>query len=312
MNVQPPKYLDFTQKPDFKDILTNPILDIAARFWEDDRYEAFKICYRSMRVIDDLVDDRKASGHVMPEIEKEQFGKIIADWLRAFEQKEAYDSFMRDLLGIKQKFQIPSWPWERLAKAMLYDLDHNGFADFAAFLRYTEGAAIAPGSIFMHLCGVQSDNGVYSVPPFDVRRAARPLAVFSYLVHIVRDFEKDQKRGLNYYADDILRDCRLTVDDLARAAQSGEITPQLRQLMTRYCAMADYYRQKARHQLDLIGPHLTERYRLSLEILYSLYSQIWERIEPVHGEFTASALNPSPEEIQVRIDKTIRSFHAAK
>ena len=45
---------------DFEKILTNPILDIAARVWETDRYDAFKTCYRSMRWIDDLVDNRKA------------------------------------------------------------------------------------------------------------------------------------------------------------------------------------------------------------------------------------------------------------
>ncbi len=44
---------------DFQKIVTNPILDIAARYWDNDRYEAFKICYKSMRIIDDFVDDRK-------------------------------------------------------------------------------------------------------------------------------------------------------------------------------------------------------------------------------------------------------------
>jgi hypothetical protein len=53
-------YIDFAIDVEFDKILTNPILDIAARFWEKDRYEAFKVCYRSMRVIDDLVDNRKA------------------------------------------------------------------------------------------------------------------------------------------------------------------------------------------------------------------------------------------------------------
>ena len=58
-------------KPDFQDILTNPILDIAARFWDDERYDAFKICYRSMRVVDNLVDDRKSSGDGISRVEIE-------------------------------------------------------------------------------------------------------------------------------------------------------------------------------------------------------------------------------------------------
>ena len=62
MTTQPDGSLDFAVNLDFSEILTNPILDIAARFWDDDRYAAFKICYRSMRLIDDLVDERKESG----------------------------------------------------------------------------------------------------------------------------------------------------------------------------------------------------------------------------------------------------------
>ena len=41
---------------DFQQILKNPILDIAAHFWEDERYDAFKICYKSMRVVDILLN----------------------------------------------------------------------------------------------------------------------------------------------------------------------------------------------------------------------------------------------------------------
>ncbi len=52
--------LAFTDELDFGKVLKNPILDIAARLWEDDRYEAFKTCYRSMRAIDDLVDGVKS------------------------------------------------------------------------------------------------------------------------------------------------------------------------------------------------------------------------------------------------------------
>ena len=54
--------LDFAREIPFDEILTNPILDIAARVWEQDRYDAFKICYRSMRRLDDLVDHRKETG----------------------------------------------------------------------------------------------------------------------------------------------------------------------------------------------------------------------------------------------------------
>jgi hypothetical protein len=45
---------------DFHKIKDHPNILIAARFWEDDRYEAAKTIYRFMRFIDDMIDDRKA------------------------------------------------------------------------------------------------------------------------------------------------------------------------------------------------------------------------------------------------------------
>ena len=41
--------LAFTEELDFGKVLKNPILDIAARFWEDDRYDSFKTCYLCAR-----------------------------------------------------------------------------------------------------------------------------------------------------------------------------------------------------------------------------------------------------------------------
>ena len=122
-----PTYLNFLAKPDFDDILTNPILDIAARFWEDDRYDAFKVCYRSMRIIDDLVDDQKAGGYVLSQDEKKQFEEIINKWTDNFAQGNKTDDFQTALIDIKDKFQIPIWPWTRLSKAMIYDLYHDDF-----------------------------------------------------------------------------------------------------------------------------------------------------------------------------------------
>ncbi|MCW4040280.1 MAG: hypothetical protein NWE83_05970, partial [Candidatus Bathyarchaeota archaeon] len=57
--------LNFIDELDFRRVLKNPILDIAARIWDDERYEAFKTCYRSMRAIDDLVDGAKSQGGIL-------------------------------------------------------------------------------------------------------------------------------------------------------------------------------------------------------------------------------------------------------
>lgn len=300
--------LDFAPHLDFSSILTNPILDIAARVWEDDRYEAFRVFYRSMRRIDDLVDHRKSSGLPVSDAEAAKLSAMLLTWLDSVQRNDIDDEFHAEFTATLHKFRMPLWPWIRLCAAMIYDLRHTGFGSLRVFLRYCEGAAISPAAVFMHLCGVKHPNGNYTLPPYDIRDAARPLAVFSYLVHIMRDFEKDQRAGLNYFADDIVASCGLTPGQLQTLAVEQRSTPELRSLMKRYTHFAQYYQQKARATVDRTLPHLAPRYQLSLELIYSLYTQIFERIDASAGLFTTEATNPTPNEIQSRISLTINSF----
>lgn len=300
--------LDFAPHLDFSSILTNPILDIAARVWEDDRYEAFKICYRSMRRIDDLVDHRKSTGQPLTSDEAARLTAMLTTWVDSIQLQDVDDQFHTDFLDTLMRFRMPFWPWQRLCRAMIYDLTHNGFASLHVFLRYCEGAAIAPAAVFMHLCGVKHPDSQYTLPPYDIRDAARPLAIFSYLVHIMRDFEKDQRAGLNYFADDIITACALTPAQLHTLAVERSTPPELRSLFATYVRLAEYYRRKARATIDRTLPMLEPRYQLSLELIYSLYHQIFERIDPAHGQFDATALGPSPEKIQACIAKTIKGF----
>lgn len=191
---------------------------------------------------------------------------------------------------------------------MIYDLHHDSFRSFPVFLEYSEGAAVAPASIFMHLCGVVKENEYYRPPQFDIREAAYPLAIFCYLVHIIRDFQKDQNNNLNYFADDLIAENGLDLQMLRGIAGGDEINPGFRKLMEKYCTFAEHYRHEARQTIDKIDTHLEPRYRLSLEVIYSLYLQIFERIDVANGRFTTAELNPSPEEVQDRIDLAISTF----
>ena len=301
--------LNFLEKPEFTDILTNPILDIAARFWEDDRYDAFKVCYRSMRIIDDLVDDQKAGGHQLSDSEKKQLEHIINNWMDDFSHGKKTDQFQIQLLEVKEKFKIPLWPWTKLSKAMIYDLYHTDFNSFLTFLRYSEGAAISPASIFMHLIGVSKVNSEYETPLFDIRYGARNLALFSYLVHIMRDFQKDQLAGLNYFALDQLKLCNVKKADLRAIAEGGKINDNARNLFSQYYRIATYYKQKARQTIDDIFPLLAPRYQLSLEIIYRLYDQIYQKIDIQNSQFTEAELLPSVDEVKSQIDKTVSKFN---
>lgn len=305
MNPASDQTLDFAREIPFDEILTNPILDIAARVWEPDRYDAFKICYRSMRRLDDLVDHRKETGEPINAHEVELFTRMMSDWVTQVAERKLSDPFVAQMIETTEKFKVPLWPWDRLVKSMVYDLTHNGYASFMQFLRYTEGAAIAPAAIFMHLIGIPKTG---CIPAYDIRDGARALALFSYLVHIVRDFQKDHKANLNYFCDDLMARAGVTQAQCTEIAHSEKPSHAFRDLIAAYVRIADFYRLKARRKIDSIMPLLKPRYQLSLELIYQLYNQIYDKIDPESGNFTGIELNPSEAQIKELIEVTIDRF----
>ena len=61
----------------FENIEKHPNILIAARFWDDRRYQAAKVCYKFMRRIDDYIDDRKARDVEISCLEKEELSKQV-------------------------------------------------------------------------------------------------------------------------------------------------------------------------------------------------------------------------------------------
>jgi hypothetical protein len=55
-----------------------PILGIASQFWEDARQDAAVICYRSIRDIDDLIDNRKANEPILSQLEQQQRARVVS------------------------------------------------------------------------------------------------------------------------------------------------------------------------------------------------------------------------------------------
>jgi phytoene/squalene synthetase len=300
--------LNFIDELDFKKILKNPIMDIAARFWENERYDVFKIGYRSMRIIDDLVDNTKSKYSTLSETEKKYLTSRINDWIQTFEDVQHNDANQTRLLEVLKKFHIPLMPWRKLADSMIYDVHHNGFSTFQDFLTYSEGAAVAPGSLFTFMCGVKKINGKYYPPPFDAHEVSRSTARYCYLIHIIRDFRKDQNENLNYFSDDLMAEYGLNTSKLRDIAVGGKISTDFRRLMERYVQLARGYGCESRDTLAKISTFLEPRYLLSLTVLHSLYDQILERVDVLNGRYTVAELNPSPKEIDKRIKNITSSF----
>jgi phytoene/squalene synthetase len=299
-------YLAIFDQIDFNKIIDHPNILIAAHFWDDERYQAARTCYRFMRRIDDYIDDHKAAHQVIND--KPQFEQSVRNWLDALHKRGTRDPFNRELVKTLNRFLIPVWTMERFARSMVYDIHHDGFANLDDFLDYSQGASVAPSSVFVHLCGLRQDKKRFLAPLFDVREAAMPCAIFSYLVHIIRDFEKDQKNNLSYFADDLILKNGLTRESMKEIAEGGKVTEGFRNLVGEYYDLADHYRLKTYEVIRRIAPLVEPRYRLSLHIIFNLYLMVFERIDIREGGFSTAELNPDALEIRDRVYRTITGF----
>jgi len=307
MNALKAKYLEIFNSIDFEGIKDHPNVLIAASFWDENRIEAAKTFYRFMRSIDDMIDNHKAVHGYINEDEKKQFTEEVNNWLKTILDGNGIDQLHQELTKNILKFRIPVWPLEAFANSMIYDINNSGFRTMEDFLNYSAGASVAPAAIFVHLAGLREQEHKYSAPAFNVKEATTSCAVFSYIVHIIRDFQKDQLNNLNYFAGDIITRNGLKNEDLYLIAKGSPVTAGFRSMMKEYYNTADHYRLKTLDCIKAIWPYLEPRYQLSFEIIFELYLMVFERIDPDKGYFTSEELNPTASEIKARVLRTIEN-----
>jgi phytoene/squalene synthetase len=299
---------DTLSKIDFHKIKDHPNILIAARFWEDDRYHAARTIYKFMRYIDDMIDDRKSLRAKLSCMEQKMFSEKVNNWIDCLGLEAPDDPFFQEVSDTIRRFRIPLHTFYHFACSMVYDITHNGFDTFSDFMEYTEGASNGPASVFVHLCCLEKREGEYIPFPGNISDIARPCAIFSYLVHIIRDFQKDQLNNLNYFSRDILEKNGLSPAMLEKIASGGEIPAGFRNVVREYKAIAGIYKSDTEKMLESLKSRLEPRYFLSLSIIYHLYVRIYERIDPDNGSFTTEELNPTPDEIRASVADCIAIF----
>jgi len=286
---------------DFENIQKHPNILIAASFWDEKRYHAAKVCYKFMRMIDDLIDDRKALGVEISYIEQAELSEKVKSWIDCLEAMPESDPFYQELIQTINTFKIPLQLFHNFAKSMLYDIDHDGFSTLDDFMEYSEGASVAPASIFVHLCCLSEENGEYRIPDYNIMDVARPCAIFSYLVHIIRDFQEDQLSNLNYFASDILTRNNLLPADLKEIAHGAPVPGAFRSVIAEYYEHARIYQNQTLQELKKLSSKLSGRYLLSLHLIYNLYLMVFDRIDIENGNFTTPELNPTTQEIKDKV-----------
>jgi phytoene/squalene synthetase len=297
--------MEIYESIDFEKIIDHPNILIAASFWDSERYNAACTCYRFMRSLDDLIDDHKAANKGIAEADRERFVSSVRNWMDMVNNGSGATPYGAELGKVVRRFRIPLWALETFAGSMLYDVTHDGFATLDDFIRYSAGASVAPASVFVHLAGLQEKDGQYLDPPFDVRRTAEPCAMFSYFVHIIRDFRKDQLNNLSYFADDVMSRYNLTRTTIHEMALGKPLSDGFRAMMREYYDIADKYRLSTLRTMDEVCPLLEPRYRLSMEVIYNLYMMVFERIDPDRGTFSTEELNPAPYVTKERVRQVI-------
>jgi phytoene/squalene synthetase len=303
-------YLDIFDSIDFEKIVDHPNILIAAHFWEPERYQAAKNCYKFMRAIDDLIDDYKTKHVTIAPENQAQFEYQVNKWINTVIIATQNIPVQAELIETVERFCIPLWPMEAFAQSMIYDIYHDGFPTLDGFIDYAGGASVAPASIFVHLCGLTQKNGQYLPPVFDVKRVATPCAIFSYLVHIIRDFQKDHLNNLNYFPDDLIEKYGLDREKLLQMAKGQPVDQGFRSLIRELYEVADFYRLKTYEMIQEIRPFVEPRGQLSLEIIFALYLMVFERIDIENGSFTSKELNPTWQEIKERVGQVIERFEA--
>ncbi len=212
------------------------------------------------------IDNHKASNKKIAPDERKTFLTDVNKWLEMIVISDDCNPEKEALIKTLERFRIPLWTLESFARSMIYDINHDGFPSLSAFIDFSQGASVAPASIFVHLC------------------------------------------GLNYFADDFVRKNGLSRQNLNDIAHGSQVTAGFRNLIRKYRGIADKYRRETIEIMKRIGPLMEPSYRVSLEIIFSLYLMAFERIDPENGSFTSAELNPSTAETKDRVLETIMNF----
>ncbi|MCK5124836.1 MAG: squalene/phytoene synthase family protein [candidate division Zixibacteria bacterium] len=286
-----------------------PNLYLAANFLEpDDKFRAFLATYAAMRLTDDIVDDNRSAGN-MSTLCKQEISAEIDRFIEMFANRKFDDSvpYAQDIKLAIARFEIPSWPFIELAGAMKFDIENDRFETFNQFLDYSEGAAVAPASIFMHLAASSfDDRGQIVLPEIDIREAARPLALFSYLVHVLRDFKKDFTSGkepLIYLDKDTTNMFNIDENELAKNANGWQQSLKFTNMIKWYFNRLQDYQTKAMDMLEAIDDRLPEDGRFALRFIYELYSATAAKISDQQCILIHENLNLSSSEIMLAAER---------
>lgn len=273
-------------------------------FADKHRYWAFCAFYAVMRVVDDRVDEldsRSEDGRSA----QERVRRFVESWRAGIEAilsngtPDAGPSAGTDpatatvdpelieaFAWAYRHFPVPASLWKNFFDAMIADIDRPRFATYAEFLDYSEGATVAPTTIFLYLIVAQrGDEPVYRVSEdFQLIECGRSLGIFAYLAHILRDLALDLgvgEEGLIYLATEDMAAHGVDEALLFENLEQGRSSDRVRRLAEE---IAERSRQAMVEGVDLLAPvvpTLAPDGRFILDLIVGIYAAILDRVEEV-------------------------------
>jgi phytoene synthase len=257
----------------------------AARLLPQTRREFFFATYAAMRIIDDFVDEdfltlssaERAAGRA-------EALMAISDWTLQCTGGEGkngpLDSDLVAVLGdTAGRSDLGDWPWFALGDAMRADVEEREMRSWEDFLRYCAGATVAPASIFVYLLAAEPNAGRgfrYNLPK-PARDYAADLAIYCYIVHILRDLAKDAGRSprLITIPTDILSKAGLQREGLSQALAVK--SPAIGILAQLLIDKAEPFRLAGHASLREVGAHLGMVERMALRGLIAVYDRLFDK-----------------------------------
>lgn len=179
------------------------------------RQNLFAPCYASMRLVDDMVDERFLSlNDVDRKGEKDSYLDRLSAWeemsVNATEgiyEHSRYNfklpenvagAVFRGLSQTLGRSDLGSEPWTTMATAMRRDVEEKPILTWHDFEEYGWGATVSPTAVFLYIltCKYDGKADLYTGRNgCDLMTQARSIGLFCYLVHIARDLVKDAQKN---------------------------------------------------------------------------------------------------------------------
>jgi len=171
----------------------------ASQILKTPKREFFYATYAAMRIIDDVIDEKflKLDAKSQNKL-KTSFEKKLSRWLQQVLHLEIVDGPLSPgiIHGLKYtigRSDLTKSVWRDLAASLAMDINGTDMHSWDDFLNYCKGATIAPASIYIYLLAAnhtKEKHFEYQMP-HELSYYARDLAIYCYIVHIIRDLIKD-------------------------------------------------------------------------------------------------------------------------